>query len=34
MEGHQVIAKALKAQGCQYVFGVVGIPVVEVRPRE
>ncbi|KAJ3088763.1 2-hydroxyacyl-CoA lyase 1 [Quaeritorhiza haematococci] len=30
MEGAAVIAKALKTQGVKYVFGVVGIPVVEI----
>ena len=28
--GADVVAKALKEQGVQYVFGVVGVPVVEL----
>ncbi|GMR46456.1 hypothetical protein PMAYCL1PPCAC_16651, partial [Pristionchus mayeri] len=30
MDGATIIAKALKNQGVEYVFGVVGIPIVEV----
>jgi len=30
MEGHRLLAKCLKHHGVQYMFGVVGIPVVEV----
>ena len=30
MEGCDVISKALKDQGVQYVFGIVGVPVVEL----
>ncbi|KAL3831765.1 hypothetical protein ACJMK2_023472 [Sinanodonta woodiana] len=30
IEGATVLAKALKGQGIEYVFGIVGIPVVEV----
>jgi thiamine pyrophosphate-dependent acetolactate synthase large subunit-like protein len=30
MEGCDVLAEALKNQGVQHVFGIVGIPVVEV----
>ncbi|XP_038044402.1 2-hydroxyacyl-CoA lyase 1-like [Patiria miniata] len=30
MDGARVIAEALKAQGVEYVFGIVGFPVIEV----
>lgn len=30
MEGATILAQALKAQGVQYAFGIVGIPVIEV----
>lgn len=30
VDGSSVIARALKEQGVEYVFGVVGIPVVEL----
>jgi len=30
MEGYSILAKALKDQGVEYMFGVVGIPVIEV----
>ena len=30
MEGYQLVAEALKDNGIKYMFGVVGIPVVEV----
>ena len=30
MLGALIIAKSLKSLGVQYVFGVVGIPVIEV----
>ncbi len=30
MEGYQLVAEALKANGIKYMFGIVGIPVVEV----
>ena len=30
MDGATVIAQALKQQGVEYVFGVVGIPIVEM----
>jgi len=29
-EGARVLAEALKAYGCKYVFGIVGVPVIEV----
>ena len=30
MDGGQAIAKSLKGQGIEYVFGIVGIPVIEL----
>ncbi len=30
VDGSSVIAQALKEQGVEYVFGVVGIPIVEL----
>ena len=30
VEGFQVVVEALKHQGVEYMFGVVGIPVVEI----
>ena len=30
LEGCSVLAEALRAQGVEYVFGIVGIPVMEV----
>lgn len=30
MEGCSVLAESLQGQGIQYVFGIVGIPVVEI----
>ena len=30
MDGARIIAKALIDQGVEYVFGVVGIPVIEI----
>ena len=30
MDGARLIAKALKDQAIEYVFGVVGIPIIEV----
>lgn len=30
MEGCNVLAESLQSQGVQYVFGIVGIPVVEL----
>lgn len=30
VEGNEIIAQSLKAQGVKYVFGIVGIPVVEL----
>jgi len=30
MDGATVIAQALKSQGCDYAFGVVGIPILEL----
>ncbi len=30
VEGFQVVVQALKHHGIEYMFGVVGIPVVEV----
>ena len=30
IEGHKVLARALKHHGVEYMFGIVGIPVVEV----
>lgn len=30
MEGYQVVAESLARNGIKYMFGVVGIPVVEV----
>ena len=30
VEGFQVVVEALKQQGIEYMFGVVGIPVVEI----
>jgi len=28
--GYEVVAKALAKQGCTHVFGIVGIPVIEL----
>jgi 2-hydroxyacyl-CoA lyase 1 len=33
LDGASIIAKSLKDQGVQYMFGVVGIPVIEVAMR-
>jgi 2-hydroxyacyl-CoA lyase 1 len=33
IDGASILAKALKQQGVEYMFGVVGIPVVEVAMR-
>ena len=33
IDGASLIAKSLKEQGVEYMFGVVGIPVVEVAMR-
>ena len=30
VDGGEVIAKALKSQGVEYVFGIVGIPIIEL----
>lgn len=30
IDGNQILAEALKAQGVEYVFGIVGIPVIEL----
>ena len=30
IEGFQVLVQALKDQGVEYIFGIVGIPVVEI----
>ena len=30
IEGCSIIAKALRGQGVKFVFGVVGIPVIEI----
>ncbi len=30
LEGCSILAEALQAQGVEYVFGIVGIPVMEV----
>uniref|UniRef100_A0A1B6DJS5 2-hydroxyacyl-CoA lyase n=1 Tax=Clastoptera arizonana TaxID=38151 RepID=A0A1B6DJS5_9HEMI len=30
IDGNQVLAEALKSQGVEYVFGIVGIPVIEL----
>lgn len=30
LEGCDVLAESLRSQGVQYVFGIVGIPVIEV----
>lgn len=30
MEGYSVLARALREQGVEYMFGVVGIPVIEI----
>ena len=30
MEGCDVLAQSLRSQGVQYVYGIVGIPVIEV----
>ena len=30
VDGGEVIAKALRIQGVEYVFGVVGIPIIEL----
>lgn len=30
MEGCSVLAESLRSQGVQYVFGIVGIPVMEL----
>ena len=30
MEGYQIVAQSLANNGVKYMFGVVGIPVVEV----
>jgi 2-hydroxyacyl-CoA lyase 1 len=33
LDGASILAKSLKDQGVQYMFGVVGIPVIEVAMR-
>lgn len=30
VDGGEVIAKSLKSQGVEYVFGIVGIPIIEL----
>lgn len=30
LEGCMVLAESLRSQGVQYVFGIVGIPVIEI----
>lgn len=30
MLGYEVVARALKDQGVEYVFGIVGFPVIEL----
>jgi hypothetical protein len=31
VDGAMIIAKSLKDQGVEFLFGVVGVPVIEVR---
>ena len=33
VEGFRVVAQALSKLGVKYMFGVVGIPVIEVKAR-
>ena len=33
IDGASLVAKSLKEQGVQYMFGVVGIPVIEIALR-
>jgi 2-hydroxyacyl-CoA lyase 1 len=33
MDGASIVAKSLKDQGVEYMFGVVGIPIIEVAMR-
>lgn len=33
LDGASLVAKSLKEQGVEYMFGVVGIPIVEVAFR-
>ena len=30
VNGYDVVAKALALQGCTHVFGIVGVPVIEL----
>ncbi len=33
IDGASLVAKSLKEQGVEYMFGVVGIPIIEVALR-
>lgn len=33
LDGASIVARSLKEQGVEYMFGVVGIPVIEVALR-
>lgn len=33
IDGASLVAKSLKEQGVEYMFGVVGIPIIEVAMR-
>ena len=33
LDGASIVARSLKEQGVEYMFGVVGIPIIEVAMR-